>query len=120
VRAAKGAIGSAKAGANYAASLRAGREAAAEGFSQVLWLDSVQRRFLEEVGTMNIMVKIDGRIRTPPLSDSILPGITRDSVLTLMREWGLDVAEEPIDIEGSWRPGAAARWRKCGAPAPRP
>ena len=99
VRAAKGAIGSAKAGANYAASLRAGREAAAEGFSQVLWLDSVERRFLEEVGTMNIMVKIDGRIRTPPLSDSILPGVTRDSVLIMMREWGLDVADEPIDIE---------------------
>jgi branched-chain amino acid aminotransferase len=99
VRAAKGAIGSAKAGANYAASLRAGREAAAAGYSQVLWLDSVQRRFLEEVGTMNIMVKIDGRIRTPPLSDSILPGVTRDSVLTLMREWGLDVGEEPIAID---------------------
>jgi branched-chain amino acid aminotransferase len=99
VRAARGAIGSAKAGANYAASLGAGRDAAAAGFSQVLWLDSVQRRFLEEVGTMNIMVKISGRIRTPPLSDSILPGVTRDSVLTLMREWGLDVAEEPIAIE---------------------
>jgi branched-chain amino acid aminotransferase len=99
VRAAKGAIGSAKAGANYAASLRTGREAAAQGYSQVLWLDSVHRRHLEEVGTMNIMVKIAGRVRTPPLSDSILPGVTRDSVLRLMRDWGLEVAEEPIDIE---------------------
>ncbi|MDX8533940.1 branched-chain amino acid aminotransferase [Mesorhizobium sp. VK25A] len=99
VRAAKGAIGSAKAGANYAASLKVGREAAAAGFSQVLWLDSVQRRYLEEVGTMNIMVKIGGRIFTPPLSDSILPGITRDSVLKLMRDWAMEVAEAPIDIE---------------------
>ncbi len=99
VRAAKGAIGSAKAGANYAASLRAGREAAAQGFSQVLWLDSVHRRYLEEVGTMNIMAKIDGRILTPPLSDSILPGITRDSVLALLRDWGTPAEEAPIDIE---------------------
>ena len=99
VRAAKGSIGSAKAGANYAASLRAGKEAAEAGFSQVLWLDSVHRRYLEEVGTMNIMLKIAGRIVTPPLSDSILPGITRDSVLTLLREWGMDVAEQPIAIE---------------------
>jgi branched-chain amino acid aminotransferase len=86
VRAAKGAIGSAKAGANYAASLKVGREAIAAGRSQVLWLDSVHRRFLEEVGTMNIMVKIGGRILTPPLSDSILPGITRDSALAILRD----------------------------------
>jgi branched-chain amino acid aminotransferase len=99
VRAAKGAIGSAKAGANYAASLKIGREAIAAGWSQVLWLDSVHRRFLEEVGTMNIMVKIGGRIFTPPLSDSILPGITRDSVLAILRDWGTPAAEEPIDIE---------------------
>jgi branched-chain amino acid aminotransferase len=98
VRAAKGAIGSAKAGANYAASLKVGREAIAAGWSQVLWLDSVHRRFLEEVGTMNIMVKIDGRILTPPLSDSILPGVTRDSVLVILRDWGMPAAEEPIDI----------------------
>jgi branched-chain amino acid aminotransferase len=98
VRAAKGAIGSAKAGANYAASLRVGREAIAAGWSQVLWLDSVHRRFIEEVGTMNIMVKIDGRILTPPLSDSILPGVTRDSVLTVLRDWGTPAAEEQIDI----------------------
>jgi branched-chain amino acid aminotransferase len=86
VRAAKGAIGSAKAGANYAASLKVGREAIAAGRSQVLWLDSVHRRFLEEVGTMNIMLKIGGRILTPPLSDSILPGITRDSALAILRD----------------------------------
>ncbi len=99
VRAAKGAIGSAKAGANYAASLKVGREAIVAGWSQVLWLDSVHRRFLEEVGTMNIMVKIGGRVLTPPLSDSILPGVTRDSVLAILRDWGTPAAEEPIDIE---------------------
>jgi branched-chain amino acid aminotransferase len=99
VRAAKGAIGSAKAGANYAASLKVGREAIAAGFSQVLWLDSVRRRLLEEVGTMNIMVKIGGRILTPPLSDSILPGITRDSVLAILRDWGMAAEEASIDIE---------------------
>src|SRR5690606_15395565 len=92
--AAGGGIGFAKAGANYAASLLAGQEAHAAGFSQVLWLDSIHRRYLEEVGTMNIMVKIDGRVLTPPLGDSILPGVTRDSVLTLMREWGIEPREE--------------------------
>ena len=99
VRAAKGAIGSAKAGANYAASLKVGREAIVAGWSQVLWLDSVHRRFLEEVGTMNIMVKIGDRILTPPLSDSILPGVTRDSVLVILRDWGTAAEETPIDIE---------------------
>jgi branched-chain amino acid aminotransferase len=99
VRAARGAIGSAKAGANYAASLKVGREAIAAGWSQVLWLDSVHRRFLEEVGTMNIMVKISGRILTPPLSDSILPGVTRDSALAILRDWGMAVEETPVDID---------------------
>ncbi|APH73141.1 branched-chain amino acid aminotransferase [Aquibium oceanicum] len=97
--AANGGIGTAKAGANYAASLLAGVEAHAGGFSQVLWLDSIHRRYLEEVGTMNIFVKIGGEVVTPPLGDSILPGVTRDSALTLMREWGLAPSERPIDIE---------------------
>jgi branched-chain amino acid aminotransferase len=99
VRAAKGAIGSAKAGANYAASLKVGRDAIAAGWSQVLWLDSVHRRYLEEVGTMNIMVKIGGRILTPPLSDSILPGVTRDCALQILRDWSIAAHEAPIDIE---------------------
>ena len=98
-RAAPGGLGSAKTPANYAASLRAAEHAKQAGFTQVLWLDGVERRWLEEVGTMNLMVKIGGRIRTPPLGGTILAGITRDSVLTLLRDWGMEVAEAPISIE---------------------
>ena len=98
-RAAPGGLGAAKTPANYAASLMAAEHAKKQGFTQVLWLDGVERRWLEEVGTMNLMVKIDGKIRTPPLGGTILPGVTRDSALALMRDWGLDVAEAPISIE---------------------
>ncbi len=100
VRAARGGIGAAKAGANYGASLLAGQQAAASGHAQVLWLDGVERRYLEEVGTMNVMLRIGDEIITPPLSDSILPGITRDTALTLLRDWGCQVSERPIAIEG--------------------
>ena len=98
-RAAPGGLGAAKTPANYAASLMAAEHANQAGFTQVLWLDGVERRWLEEVGTMNLMVKIGGQVRTPPLGGTILAGITRDSALTLMRDWGLDVAEAPISIE---------------------
>jgi branched-chain amino acid aminotransferase len=97
--AAWGGVGFAKTGGNYAASLMAAKQAHEEGFTQVLWLDSTHRRFIEEVGTMNIMAKIDGEIVTPPLGDSILAGITRDTVLTLMRDWGLNVSERPLAID---------------------
>ncbi|MCU4180412.1 branched-chain amino acid aminotransferase [Bosea sp. BH3] len=99
VRAARGGIGSAKAAANYSASLMASEQAKAAGHTQVLWLDSVERRFLEEVGTMNVMLRIGNEIVTPPLSDSILPGVTRDTALTLLREWGETVSERPIAID---------------------
>lgn len=98
VRAARGGIGAAKAAANYGASLLATEDAKRKGYTQVLWLDSVERRFIEEVGTMNIMLKIGNEIVTPPLSDSILPGVTRLSALQLMREWGLTVSERQVDI----------------------
>lgn len=107
--AAQGGIGAAKAGANYAASLQAGVEAHEAGFSQVLWLDSVERRYLEEVGTMNIFVKIDGKVITPPLGDSILAGVTRDSALTLMRDWGLEPEERPVDIHDVMAAGRDGR-----------
>ena len=84
VRAVDGGLGGAKTGANYAASLMAGEEAKHEGFTQVLWLDGVQRKYIDEVGTMNIMVKIGDEVITPPLGGTILPGVTRDSVLTLL------------------------------------
>lgn len=98
VRAARGGIGAAKAAANYGASLLATEEAKRKGHTQVLWLDSVERRYIEEVGTMNIMLRIGDEIVTPPLSDSILPGVTRLSALHLLRDWGLRVSERQTDI----------------------
>jgi branched-chain amino acid aminotransferase len=99
-RAVKGGTGAAKTGGNYAASLLVGREAAAKGYSQVLWLDAVEGRYVEEVGAMNICFVYDGKhIVTPPLTGSILPGITRDSVITLGRELGYEVSEEMIDAQ---------------------
>src|SRR5436190_595010 len=95
----EGGLGDAKTGANYAASLMAGEEAKHEGFTQVLWLDGVHRKYIDEVGTMNIMVKIAGEVSTPPLTGTILPGVTRDSVLTLLRDWGSKVSERQISID---------------------
>src|SRR5262245_15930732 len=99
VRAVEGGLGGAKTGANYAASLMAGEEAKHEGFTQVLYLDGVHRKYLEEVGTMNIMARIGDEVVTPPLGGTILPGVTRDSSLVLMRRWGLTVNERQISID---------------------
>jgi len=100
VRAVEGGTGGAKTGVNYAASLLAAEEAHASGFTQVLWLDGVHRKYVDEVGTMNIMMRIGDEVLTPPLtSGTILPGVTRDSVLTLLREWGIRVSERPIAID---------------------
>ena len=94
-------------------------EAQKAGYTQVLWLDGVEHKYLDEVGTMNIMLKIGDEVITPPLNGAILAGITRDSVLTLLRDWGLRVSERPIAIDEVSPPPAPARWR-CGAPAPPP
>src|SRR5437868_2125409 len=99
VRAVVGGLGEAKTSANYAASLHAAEDAKHEGFTQVLWLDGVHRKYIEEVGTMNIMLKIGDEIITPPLAGTILAGVTRDSALTLMREWGLRVPERAVTID---------------------
>ncbi len=99
VRAVDGGLGGAKTGANYAASLMAGEEAKHSGYTQVLWLDGVHRKYIDEVGTMNIMVRIGDEIVTPPLTGTILPGVTRDSVLTLLHKWGLKATERPISID---------------------
>jgi branched-chain amino acid aminotransferase len=77
----------------------AGEEAKHEGFTQVLWLDGVHRKYIDEVGTMNIMVKIGGEVITPPLGGTILPGVTRDSVLTLLKDWGIKATERQISID---------------------
>ncbi len=99
VRAVRGGVGAAKTMGNYAAGLLAGTKAAEVGHSQVLWMDALDRKYLEEVGTMNIFVNFDDELVTPPLSDSILAGITRDSVLTLTKDMGLNVVERQISID---------------------
>ena len=99
VRAVRGGIGFAKTGGNYAASLIAQVKAHDGGYSQVLWLDGVERKYIEEVGAMNIMFKIDGKIVTPALNGSIRPGITRNSVLFLCRQWGMDVEERKVSVD---------------------
>ena len=99
VRAVQGGIGSAKTGGNYAASLKAAREAADRGYDQVLWLDGRENKYVEEVGAMNIMFLINGTLCTAPLGDSILPGITRDSVLKLAGSKGIKVEERRISVE---------------------
>jgi branched-chain amino acid aminotransferase len=98
VRAVRGGVGEAKTMANYASSLFAAEYAKKKGFTQVLWLDAVERRFVEEVGTMNIFFRIHDELVTPALSGSILSGITRDSVIQLARHWGITVRERAIDI----------------------
>ena len=85
-------MGFAKTGGNYAASLAAQVKAHDDGYSQVLWLDGVERKYIEEVGAMNIFFKIDGKVVTPMLNGSILPGITRNSVLQLCRDWAEIIA----------------------------
>ena len=99
VRAVPGGVGHVKTAGNYAASIMAAMEAQQQGFTQVLWLDAVERRYVEEVGTMNIFFLLDNELVTPPLGGSILPGITRDSVLRLTRDWGLKVSERRITID---------------------
>ncbi len=120
VRAVRGGTGYTKCGGNYAASIRAGERAEEQGYSQVLWLDGVYRKYIEEVGAMNVLFKIDGRVVTPALEGSVLPGITRKSCLELLRDWGVPVeerritAEELFDaaesgrLEEAWGSGTAA------------
>jgi len=120
VRAVRGGMGFAKTGGNYAASLIAQQKAHDAGFSQVLWLDGVERKYIEEVGAMNIFFKIAGKVVTPSLNGSILPGITRDSVIQVCKDWGYDVEERKISadelleaqangtLEECWGTGTAA------------
>lgn len=99
VRAVKGGTGMSKTGGNYAASLRAGNRAEQRGYSQVLWLDGVHRKYIEEVGAMNVMFKVDGKILTPDLNGSVLDGITRRSCIQLLKDWGYEVEERRISAE---------------------
>ncbi len=99
IRACRGGVGEAKTAANYAASLLAAEEAHAAGFTQVLWLNAVDRVSIEEVGTMNIFFRISDEIITPALEGTILPGVTRDSVIRFARGMGLKVTERQVSIE---------------------
>ena len=120
VRAVKGGTGYTKCGGNYAASIRAGERAAQNGYAQVLWLDGVERKYIEEVGSMNVLFKIDGKVVTPMLTGSVLPGITRRSCLEVLRSWGYEVEERLISaqelfdaaeagkLEEAWGSGTAA------------
>ena len=99
VRAVRGGTGFAKCGGNYAASLRAGEVAEKKGYVQVLWLDGVERKYVEEVGAMNVMFKVGGKVITPMLSGSILPGVTRKSCIDLIKSWGIEVEERLVTAE---------------------
>ncbi len=99
VRAVKGGTGEAKAAGNYAGSFLPAQKAQADGYTQVLWLDAKEHKYIEEVGTMNIHFLIGDTLVTPALTGSILPGITRRSIITLAKEWGLKVEERPITID---------------------
>ncbi|MEZ4361440.1 MAG: branched-chain amino acid aminotransferase [Kofleriaceae bacterium] len=120
VRAARGGLGAVKAGANYAASLFAAERAKKNGYAQVLWLDAAEHKYLEEVGTMNLFVVIDGVYITPPLEGSILEGVTRDSIIKLLREWNCEVVERRISVAEIERAHAEGRLNEvfgCGTAA---
>lgn len=120
VRAVRGGTGEAKCGGNYAASNRAGLRAEKQGYSQVLWLDGVERRYIEEVGAMNVMFKINGEIITPMLSGSILPGITRKSCIEVLKREGYTVTERLISIdelEKALKEGSLEEAWGCGTAA---
>ena len=120
VRTVRGGTGYAKCGGNYAASTRAGERAAKKGYSQVLWLDGVERKYIEEVGAMNVMFKIDGEIVTPKLTGSILPGITRKSCIEVLRSQGYTVNERLLSVDElleSLRNGKLEEAWGCGTAA---
>ena len=99
VRAVRKGLGDCKTAANYAASLLAGQEAIKKGFTQVLWLDGVEQKYIEEVGTMNIFINLKNEIVTPRLNGSILPGVTRRSVIEILKEWKMNIVERDISID---------------------
>ncbi len=99
VRAVRKGLGECKTPANYAASLLAAEEAHKKGYTQVLWLDGVEQKYIEEVGTMNIFIRFKDEVVTPKLNGSILPGVTRDSVIHILKDWGLNISERLISID---------------------
>lgn len=98
IRAAPGLTGFTKCGGNYAASIKAGELAEEQGYAQVLWLDGVEKKYVEEVGSMNIMFKIDGKVYTAATVGTVLPGVTRRSCIELLKDWGYEVVEGKLAI----------------------
>ena len=115
VRAVKGGTGFTKCGGNYAGSILGQVKAEKLGYSQVLWLDGEHRKYVEEVGTMNIMFKIAGEIYTAPIEGTVLPGVTRDSMIHLLRDWGYKVNETRLSVDD---PTTAFRTFCCLLPSP--
>jgi len=113
VRAFPGGTGDVKAGGNYAASLKAQEEAKKRGYTQILWLDGLERRYVEEVGTMNIFFYFEGELATPELTGSILPGITRDSVLKLAKHLNIPAVERRISIDEVIEGAKTGRLKEC-------
>lgn len=113
VRAVKGGIGEAKTGGNYVASLASQVKAHDEGYAQVLWLDGVHRKYIEEVGAMNIFFKINGTVVTPALNGSILPGVTRDSAIQLCKLWGIPVEERRISVDEVVKTAESGEMEEC-------
>jgi len=105
VRAVKGGTGFTKCGGNYAGSILGQVKAEKMGYTQVLWLDGENRKYVEEVGTMNIMFKIAGEIYTAPIEGTVLPGVTRDSMIHLLREWGYKVNETHLAVDDLMKAG---------------
>ncbi len=109
VRAVRGGTGFAKAAGNYAGSLLAQKNAQTQGYAQVLWLDGLERKYVEEVGAMNVFFNIGGELITPDLGDSVLPGITRDSVLQLLKFWNIPTVERRLSVEEIFQAQADGR-----------
>lgn len=99
VRAAAKGVGACKCAGNYAASLMAQREAQKEGYTQVLWLDAIEQKYIEEVGTMNIFIQFKDEVTTPKLTGSILPGVTRMSTIQILKDWGYNITERDVSID---------------------
>jgi branched-chain amino acid aminotransferase len=99
VRAVRKGLGECKTPANYAASLLAAEEAKKKGYTQVLWLDGIEQKYIEEVGTMNIFIRFKNEVVTPKLNGSILPGVTRDSVIQILKDWGINITERLISLD---------------------
>ena len=113
VRAVKGGTGFAKTGGNYASSLKAASEAAVKGYDQVLWLDGLERKYVEEVGAMNMMFLLDGKLLTASLGSSILHGVTRDSVITLAKDMGISAEERNISIDELMEAGKSGKLQEA-------